>query len=311
MLRAFKRGIFSSADATHNQPMSTPVHPRGASLHLGLNRVDPKHYAGWSGALGACEADARDMAALCQSQGLNPKVLLSAQATRAALAEALATAARALRWGDLFVLTFSGHGGQVPDASKDEPDGQDETWCLFDGQLLDDELYAALATFAAGVRVLVLSDSCHSGTVVRAAPPLTADARQRPRHLPPEVARRTYAEHAAFYDGLQRQAPGRDVDPDAALARVTKPGRVAAVVKRFRPSVVLIAGCQDNQTSLDGERNGAFTAALLATWNQGAFRGNHTQFHARIRARMPATQSPNLFTLGPAAAFLAQSPFTL
>ena len=39
--------------------MSSKPPPRGASLHLGLNRVDPKHYAGWSGALGACEADAR------------------------------------------------------------------------------------------------------------------------------------------------------------------------------------------------------------------------------------------------------------
>lgn len=285
--------------------------PRGASLHLGLNHVDPRHYAGWDGALGACEADAHDMAALCQARGLNPKLLLGAQATRSGLAEALGTAAKALRKGDLFVLSFSGHGGQVPDTSRDEPDGQDETWCLFDGQLLDDELYAALASFAAGVRVLVISDSCHSGTVVRAAAPLTADARQRPRHLPPEVARRTYAANAAFYDGLQRQARSSALDPDAALANVKRPGRVAAVVKGFKPSVILIAGCQDNQTSLDGERNGAFTAALLATWKQGAFRGTHTQFHARIQARMPATQSPNLFTLGPAAAFLAQAPFTL
>ncbi len=291
--------------------MSPKPPPRGASLHLGLNRVNPKHYAGWSGALGACEADARDMAALCQAQGLNPKLLLSAQATRTALAEALTQATQALRPGDLFVLTFSGHGGQVPDTSRDEPDGQDETWCLFDGQLLDDELYAALARFAAGVRVLVLSDSCHSGTVVRAAPPMTANARQRPRHLPPDVARRTYAAHTAFYDGLQRLRPGPALDPDAALARVTRPGRVAAVVKAFKASVVLIAGCQDNQTSLDGERNGAFTAALLATWKGGAFRGDHAQFHARIRARMPATQSPNLFTLGPAARFLAQAPFSL
>ena len=44
----------------------------------------------------------------------------------------------------LFPLTFSGHGGQVDDVSRDEDDlgdqadKQDETWCLFDAQLIDD-----------------------------------------------------------------------------------------------------------------------------------------------------------------------------
>jgi hypothetical protein len=73
---------------------------------------------------------------------------------------------------------------------------------------------------------------------------------------------------------------------------------------------VLISGCQDNQTSMDGENNGAFTEQLLRVWNQGRFDGNYALFHARIRARLPATQSPNLFTLGKAGAFLLQKPFT-
>ena len=33
---------------------------KGVSLHVGLNKVDPQHYAGWSGPLNACEADAED-----------------------------------------------------------------------------------------------------------------------------------------------------------------------------------------------------------------------------------------------------------
>ena len=75
---------------------------------------------------------------------------------------AIRSAAKSLRAGDLFFLTFSGHGGQVPDVTGDEADKQDETWCLYDGQLIDDELYFELSRFAAGVRILVLSDSCHS-----------------------------------------------------------------------------------------------------------------------------------------------------
>ncbi|HEY3635883.1 MAG TPA: caspase family protein, partial [Caldimonas sp.] len=70
-----------------------------------------------------------------------------------------------------------------------------------------------------------------------------------------------------------------------------------------------ISGCQDNQTSMDGEHNGAFTEQLLKIWNQGTFQGNYANFHARIKARMPATQTPNLFALGAAGPFLAQQPF--
>ena len=52
----------------------------------------------------------------------------------------------------------------MPDASADEPDRTDETWVLFDRQLVDDELYEMWPQFVPGVRILVLSDSCHSGT---------------------------------------------------------------------------------------------------------------------------------------------------
>jgi len=43
--------------------MEEPM-PKGISLHIGLNAVDPKHYQGWDGVLQACELDAKDMAAI-------------------------------------------------------------------------------------------------------------------------------------------------------------------------------------------------------------------------------------------------------
>jgi hypothetical protein len=132
--------------------------------------------------------------------------------------------------------------------------------------------------------------------------------------MPEAVAMRTYREHQAFYDKLQRdvaKAAGSAVDPDAALANVTVSPRLNAIVKRFNPAVILISGCQDNQTSMDGDHNGAFTEQLLKVWNNGAFSGNHAQFHKQILAGMPADQSPNLFVLGAAGTFLAQTPFTV
>lgn len=293
---------------------------RALSLHLGLNSVSAAHYEGWEGPLAACEFDARDMAALARKQGYTPTVLLTKKGTRANFLRALRAAAKALKAGDDMLLTFSGHGGQVPDTNRDERDRKDETWCLFDGQFIDDELYFELSRFKAGVRVVVLSDSCHSGTVTRARLPPPAPAGQRPRLMPDGVAARVYGAHEAFYDGLQAAvfkaaAAARNDDPDAALAQVAvaSPSAQALTLNGpFRPAVLLISGCQDNQYSMDGEHNGAFTEQLLRSWNHGRFTGSYSQLHAQVRAAMPPSQSPNLFVLGPpadAAALAAAKAF--
>ena len=288
--------------------------PKALSLHIGLNGVSAAAYEGWDGPLAACEFDANDMAAIAKSKGMKPSVLLTKKATRDNMLAAMRSAAKALRAGDLFFLSYSGHGGQVPDIDNEEPDRKDETWCLYDGQLIDDELYFELSKFAAGVRILVLSDSCHSGTVTRERPPPPPPG-MRPKLMPEGVARRVYEAHRAFYDKLQRDvlkaAGGAVIDPDAALSQVGAAGQTATVVGQFKPAALLISGCQDNQTSMDGDHNGAFTEQLLKVWNHGAFKGTYGSFHARIRAALPPSQSPNLFVLGNAAPFLAQVPFTV
>lgn len=306
--------------AKSTAPKTAVAKPKALSLHLGVNTVNPAHYAGWDGPLKACEFDAKDMAALAKTQGIKATVLLTKQATRAKLLAGLRAAAKTLKKGDLFFLSFSGHGGQVPDVDgkEDEADGRDETLCLYDGQLLDDELYLEFSQFAEGVRILMLSDSCHSGTVAKAGPPsaFTDISGPRPKLMPRPIADRVYAQNQPFYDGLQRAASkaagGKSLDPDAALANVSVSGRVSGVNKKIKAKVMLISGCQDNQSSYDGEHNGAFTEALLAVWNAGKFKGNYSQLHSRTRSRLPAYQSPNLFTLGTGlSSFLAQKPFSV
>ena len=104
---------------------------RGISLHVGLDRVDPKHYDGWNGQLLACEFDAHDFARLAQSAKFETRTLLTARAKSAAFINSITRAANQLKSGDLFLLTYSGHGGQVPDRNGDEKDGLDETWVPF------------------------------------------------------------------------------------------------------------------------------------------------------------------------------------
>ena len=135
----------------------------------------------------------------------------------------------------------------MPDFSGDEApddpnDTLDETLCLFDGQLVDDELYALWAGFPADSRVLVVTDCCHSGTNIKARDDRrhgggADDARPRPRAMPLAVAARVARNQAAFYKeisaegdrGLGRPGDARDVAADrrqraAALGLPGQPG---------------------------------------------------------------------------------------
>jgi len=274
--------------------------PTGRALTIGLNSVDPNHYGGWSGDLNACEADAEDMASIGK---LETTTLLTKNATRQSVISELTKAAKKLKSGDFFLLTYSGHGGQLPDLNSDEEDAQDETWCLYDGELVDDELYFYLGQFAKGVRILVFSDSCHSGTVVKLAfyhGLMAASLQSGPGHsikfrnMPPGAALRTYRKNKAFYDKILKNAKFKNAET------------------KVKASVLLISGCQDNQLSADGDFNGLFTSNLLRVWNNSKFKGNYRAFYKAILGRMPPDQTPNYFRIGPInPTYEAQRPFTV
>lgn len=302
----------------------------GRFLTIGLNRIDPAAY-GTSGTLQACENDARDMAALATKAGFTGTTLLNEEATSSAVLAQLASAAANLQSGDILVLSYSGHGGQVGDVTGDEDDALDETWCLYDRQLIDDELHAMWAKFRAGVRIVVFSDSCHSGTVTKSLM-LTLHKRVQdfaPAHaqeavldfqrvdaalvdskgqafgapdaavkaLPLQRSWGMYLKNKATYDSLQLIAGG---DKSLPLA--------------IQASVLLFSGCQDEQLSRDGPQNGAFTVAVKTAWNAGAFQGSYRDFYQLIKAnkQLRADQTPNYSLVGATnLAFEAQRPFTI
>src|SRR5438105_1203282 len=125
---------------------------RGLALHIGVNQLDWGHYGGpEQPPLESAEYDAMAMMELARKAGFDvADLLLSEGATRAAVIESILWAAGELSSRDILLLTFAGHGGRVPDTNCDEDDGYDETWCLYDGQIVDDELYALWAEFAPG-----------------------------------------------------------------------------------------------------------------------------------------------------------------
>lgn len=280
--------------------------PQAISIHIGLNEVDPAHYQGWDGKLVACEFDADDMEKLAGARGFEARKLLTKNATAAALTSALEDASSKLGDGDILLLTYSGHGGQVPDANGDERDRMDETWVLYDRQMVDDEVYSLLGKFKPGVRIAIFSDSCHSGTVAKEAVELVGPDRvaesvnggggsgqPRVKGMPDEVVRSVYDANKEMYDEIQKSVTSFDKANIGA-------------------SVILTSGCQDNQTSLDGDKNGLFTQSLLKVWSNGAFDSSYRTFRRRIAREMPPWQSPNLFTVGASnQTFANQVPFTV
>lgn len=141
------------------------------SIHIGLNKVNPAAYGGWSGKLDDCVIDKNNMQALANKCGYQVVASLSNDmATRTNIGRYIKLMADMAKPGDRVLITYSGHGGQLPDLNGDEPDGLDETWACYDGQLIDDELNALLALFKKGVLGVVFSDSCHSGTMTRMMP---------------------------------------------------------------------------------------------------------------------------------------------
>jgi metacaspase-1 len=169
------------------------------ALLVGLKQVSAQHYQGWDGTNGCqgCELDVD-----CVSQILHPFdyetcVRKTNAATKDGILTRLRRYAHELKAGDLFVFYFSGHGGQQEDKDNDEEDGKDETLVAYDAEIIDDELDEIWLSFRPGVRIVMLSDSCNSGTNFRGRPvrfstPIKARAHARPADPFLGLPRRVY-----------------------------------------------------------------------------------------------------------------------
>jgi hypothetical protein len=333
-MRRSRRYFLKSAGLTpaaalglrHVFGQSQDAKKRGIALTIGLNRVSTDHY-GSAMPLRGCVNDARDIFAIARGQQFECfEPLLDDKATRAEVITSIRQAANELQPGDLFLLHYSGHGASIRDQNQDEPDGRDETWCLYDGMMIDDELALLWGEFRPGVRIVVLSDSCHSGTVTRGR--AFQDAVKRGdvggghgkrgvledggaadaegltfRYISDDEADRTVDRNRDFYAKVLADAKAGNDEKEPVVGEGEEPAG---------PSVLLISGCQDNQLSGDLASNGVFTSAVKRIWDDGKFAGSWRTFHAAIVRIMPSTQTPNFYPTGVFdPALWALSPFTI
>ena len=196
--------------------------------------------------LRGCVNDAKGWASLLTSRydftKGDVKVLLDGQATKKAVVKEFKALLAKAKKGDVLVFTNSSHGSYEVDTSRDESDAFDEAICPWDcdtSLVLDDELRSAIAGLKPGVRLYVISDSCHSGSLTR-APRRASSKFRRSRFLSPAV----------------RGAPTVD---DAASRSIRKK-REKFPEEEMKE--LLLSGCNPRQSSWDDKFGATFHGAL-------------------------------------------------
>jgi hypothetical protein len=234
------------------------------ALCVGIN-----DYPGTENDLAGCCNDAEDWASALTTRGFDIRRLLDSAASGAAIRAGIRDLLTRATAGDTVVITYSGHGTWVPDTDGDEPDHRDEALCPHDiaenGPLLDDELHDLFAEAAPDVRTILISDSCHSGTLTRLNHPI-GDHPGRARFLSPSVF------------------------------RPTSPPRASHRPTTLRSTALLLSGCRDTEYSydatFDGRPNGAFTYVALTALATLPTDATYRDWLHAIRDRLPSQDYP-------------------
>ena len=196
--------------------------------------------------LDGCVNDARTWGKAFSQLGADVTYLLDEAATCEGMKSAMRSLLRSSAPGDVLILQYAGHGGQVPQRVDTEDDGFNEALIPVDyhtgALLVDDDLAGILTELPAGVTITLFMDCCHSGTNSRFAPVIRAraSAGSKPRFMPlgDDVVE-------AYFASRSMRALGRGGD-------VSLPG------------VVHFAACQDHEFAWESDGQGDFTAAAAS-----------------------------------------------
>jgi hypothetical protein len=182
--------------------------------------------------------------------------------------------------GDVLLFHFAGHGSYIPDKDGEEEDLHDEITCLQnfafddpDSYMVDDEWYELVQSVDAGVQLLIIRDTCHSGGSSR-----FMRVRQVTGKEKIILASKRDTNHYTFGDVVDEHvlSNARFIVPPHLPAETWQGG-----VSKRRRSLRSAAGihtnlmaCAENQTAADahinGDYQGAFTYTLCELLRQGS-----------------------------------------
>lgn len=225
--------------------------------------------------LNGCVNDAHAWAALLRDHFDFPtsdvKVITDAEATKTNMVAGIKRLLKSAKKGDVLVFTNSSHGSYVADTDGDE-ERYDEVLCPYDidsNALKDDELRELFQEVPEGARLTVISDSCHSGTVTRAA-----IAENLPGWLRPPDDRRV-----RFLNPALRG--------ERVLANPWKaPSKRHEKHPESKMKDVLLSGCTDKEYSYDALLNGTYHGAMtfhaIQAITAANYRISYAQLHSRV-----------------------------
>lgn len=209
-------------------------------------------------------------------------VLVDEAATRQRILTSIDRLVAGAESGDILVFHYSGHGSQVDDDSGDEWECRDEILIPYDhdwnNPLRDDDLRIRFDQVPPGANLTIIVDSCHSGTINKLAtgtqvPRSVLVPEEIQERIAAKVARRNEAYKAFVAAEYRRMA--KDLSPEQLDSVIED--FLSEALDRFKENRyqvvdtsqdnVLLAGCQDRQTSADayiaGDWHGAFTYNLV------------------------------------------------
>jgi hypothetical protein len=261
------------------------------SLHIGINHVDTNHYQGWDGRLRGCENDALFYHQLAVKEGcIVSKLLLNSDTSNLPTAgnvlDFLDYSIAELDAGDNLIITYSGHGGILEDKNYDEQDFQDETWCLYDRQLLDDELFARFSRFKKGVNIIMISDSCHSGSVSKGVDDGSVHEEE---------------EELITLRGIRRMAPRQPLFGAYQANRyLYEPLMKMPLVRRedIAAGVLQLGACQDDEYAMEDGENGLFTKTIMKILESAGQISSYQELLIRTKRALTGIQKPNMVSYG-------------
>jgi len=150
--------------------LNIPAYAEDRALIIGIDKYQ------YIDGLPGCVTDANNIRQLVLNLNIYKsdqiRLLTDNQAKREDILGGLQWLVDGSRAGDKVLFYFSGHGSQQPDTNGDEDDKLDETLCPVDtsanrtNMVVDDEINNYLQKLS-GRKVLVVIDSCHSGTITK------------------------------------------------------------------------------------------------------------------------------------------------
>lgn len=255
------------------------------------------NYEGTTSALAGCLQDANDWAAELERRGYEVVTLLGREASKAGILGTLERAVAATKYRDQLVVTYSGHGTWVPDRDGDEADGRDEAICPDDypraGMVTDDDLYGVFSAAEHGERIVMVSDSCHSGTLNRFAGPVEKEAPP----LPPIISETP--DPQVTWVAPQRRVrflpPAEFLGDDLNAARAVEHLPARGIMRR---GALVLSACAAGQVTYDavvgGRPCGIFSHVALAALAGLPDAASYRDLHRAARRALPSVDYPDV-----------------